>query len=108
MIYSNTQYRLLMHLQWLNHSFTIVLNVKLILAPFTSFDLDKRCSQLVCVAPFITSKLPCSNNMDIVSPVLLCLKANFLSAPRLIEAIAPSLANVFSSSLCHAIASSPL
>ena len=40
-------------------------------------DLGKLCSQLVCVAPFIISKLPCSVTSETVCLVCLYLNENF-------------------------------
>ena len=67
----------------------------------------KRCNQWLCVVPFITNRLPCSNARETVSFVFLCLKANFLSAPKLREAMAPCFFSSRSESLCHAILSLP-
>ncbi len=50
-------------------------------------DLGKLCNQLLCVAPFIISKLPCSSTSDTVCLVCLCLNENFRSAPKLNEKI---------------------
>ena len=70
--------------------------VKFILGPVIFLDLGKLCSQFVCVASFIISKLPCSSTSDMVSLDSLCLNENFLSAPRLNEAIAEFSFNDFS------------
>ncbi len=50
-------------------------------------DLGNLCTQLACVASFITSKLPCSRISETVCLVCLCLNENFRSAPKLNEAI---------------------
>jgi hypothetical protein len=50
-------------------------------------DLGRLCNQLLCVPPFIISKLPCSSTSDTDCLVCLCLKENFRSAPKLNEAI---------------------
>src|SRR5215212_1478357 len=71
-------------------------------------DLGKLCNQLLCVVPFITSKLPCSSTSDTVCLVCLCLNENFRSAPKLNEAIVLFFPSGFSSSLCHPIPSFPL
>src|ERR1700752_3154068 len=86
----------------------MVLKVKLIRGVLIFLVGGKRCCQFSWVAPFIISKLPCSKTRVTFSLVCLCLKAKFLSAPKLTEAIAPSFFNCFSSSLCQAIPSSPL
>src|SRR5690606_27397648 len=87
---------------------SIVLNVRFTLGVVIFLLGGNRCSQCVCVVPFITNKLPCSKSNSTFSLVCLCLKANFLSAPKLNEPIAPSFFKSVSPSLCQAIPSSPL
>ena len=79
----------------------IVRKVKLILGWYI-FEVGKLCSQFICVLSFIKSKLPCSRVIETVCLVCLCLNENFLSAPKLKEAIIGLFPNDFSSSLCHA------
>src|SRR5262249_43083662 len=87
--------------------YTIVRKLRFILGRVIFLDLGKLCSQFVCVASFITSKLPCSSTSEMVSFVCLCLNENFRSAPKLNEAMVLFLPKDFSSSLCQAIPSSP-
>jgi hypothetical protein len=55
----------------------IVRKVKLILESLTSLDLGKLCNQLLCVASFITSKLPCSSTSGTICLVCLCLNKGY-------------------------------
>ena len=87
---------------------TIVLNVKFILGVVMSLVVGSRCTQNVCVVPFITNKLPCSKIISTFLLVVLCFRANFRSAPKLNEPIVPSFFRSVSPSLCHAIPSAPL
>lgn len=87
---------------------SIFLKVRFILGEFTLVVLGRRCSQFSCVAPFITSKLPCSRNVETTSLVCLCLNLKILSAPKLSDAMAPCGSREGSSSLCQAIPSSPV
>ena len=45
---------------------------------------------------------------ETVALLFLCLKENFRSAPKLIDAMAPSFFKSFSASLCQAMPSLPL
>ena len=56
--------------------------MRFILGEKTFVVFGNRCSQFACVAPFITSKLPCSKTNETTSFVCLCLNLNILSAPK--------------------------
>src|SRR5690606_12036411 len=86
----------------------MVLNVRFILGDVIFLLGGNLCSQCVCVVSFMTNKLPCSNSKSTFSLVCLCLNANFRSAPKLNEPMAPSFFKSLSPSLCQAIPSSPL
>src|SRR5690606_857076 len=86
----------------------MVLNVRFTLGVVIFLVGGNRGSQCDCVVSFITSKLPCSSTNSTFSLVSLCLNANFLSAPKLNEPIAPFFLKSSSPSLCQAMPSSPL
>lgn len=73
----------------------MVLKVRLTRGVETRLVGGSLCNQCVCVVSFITSKLPCSSMSSTFSMVCLCLKANFRSAPKLSEPIAPSFLDLF-------------
>lgn len=92
--------------QRLHHAYaTMVLKVRFTLGIVIFFDFGKQCSQWVCVASFITNKLPFSSITETFSWVCLCFNENFLAAPRLNEVMAEFCSNDFSQSLCQAMPS---
>ena len=82
---------------------TMLLKVRLILGVVILAVFGTLCCQKVWVVPFVTRRLPFSSWIEIGWPPLLrlCRKENFLSAPRLREAIIGSFPSAFSSSLCQ-------
>src|SRR5690606_16100029 len=86
---------------------SILLKVRFILGVWIFFVGGSRWSQCFCVASFITNKLPLSSTRLTVSLVVLCLNANFLSAPKLNDPMAAFSIKSFSPSLCQAIPSLP-
>ena len=86
---------------------TIVLKVRLILGRCTFLVGGRRCNQYRWVVPFITNREPCAKIKSTFCLVSLCLKANFRSAPKVSEAIAPFFLRSFSPSECQAMPSEP-
>ena len=86
---------------------TILRKVRLIRGDDTFLVGGRRCSQWLCVSSFITNRLPCESWSSTFSFVALCLKANFRSAPKVSDAMAPFFLRSFSPSPCQAIPSEP-